>query len=148
MYVNIYIYCIVYVNTYTHTHQAANLRIAKERYERNTRMSSELASKAAELESRAYNAWTRARADADFASFSPLLKEMFDLQVYIRVCVCVCKCVCVYIHTCVCIYIYIYIYKYIYIYIYIYIYTYTYVYTCVCVCVCVCAWIQRPLRLC
>ncbi len=83
--------------------QAANLRIAKERYERNTRMSSELASKAAELESRAYNAWTRARAEADFTSFAPLLKEMFDLQVHVCVCVCLFVCVCFCVFCCPCV---------------------------------------------
>lgn len=59
--------------------QAATVRIAKEKFEQNARMSSELASKAAELTSRAYGAWTRARAEADFPSFAPLMKEVFEL---------------------------------------------------------------------
>lgn len=59
--------------------QSATVRIAKERFEQNSRMSSELASKSAELTSRAYGAWTRARAESDFASFAPLLKEVFEL---------------------------------------------------------------------
>mmetsp|Transcript_64448 Transcript_64448/g.158610 ORF Transcript_64448/g.158610 Transcript_64448/m.158610 type:complete len:567 (+) Transcript_64448:56-1756(+) len=60
-------------------YQAATVRIAKERYEQNVRMSSELASKAAELTSKAYGAWTRARAEADFKGFAPLLAEVFEL---------------------------------------------------------------------
>jgi len=60
--------------------QKANIRECKTRYERNTRMSAELASREAHLESTCYAAWVKARENSDFASFAPMLKEMFDLR--------------------------------------------------------------------
>eukprot|EP00961_Rhodomonas_salina_P051193 687008-Rhodomonas_salina.2 len=62
------------------TVEKANLREAKERFERDSRMSSELASKAALLESQTYAAWVRARSQADFEAFAPHLSAMIDLR--------------------------------------------------------------------
>jgi len=59
---------------------AANLRIASERFDQTSRMSSALAARQAELESRAYGAWTRARAESDWGAFAPTLAEVFEMQ--------------------------------------------------------------------
>jgi len=62
------------------TVEKANLREAKEKFEQNSRMSAELASKAALLESQTYQAWVRAREEGDFKAFSPHLTAMIDLR--------------------------------------------------------------------
>jgi hypothetical protein len=61
----------------------ANVREAKERWERASRMSAELASRAALLETKVYGAWVLAREKNDYPSFAPLLQEMLALQMEI-----------------------------------------------------------------
>ncbi len=58
----------------------ANLREAKLRFERNRRMPSSLASRAAELETTAYGIWVKAREQSDFAMFAPVLNETIELR--------------------------------------------------------------------
>ena len=60
--------------------QKANVREAKERFERSTRISTELASKMAQLESEGYGAWVRAREANDYVAFSPMLSEILELR--------------------------------------------------------------------
>ena len=60
--------------------QQANVREAKEKYERNTRISTELASKMAQLESEGYGAWVRARESNDYDAFAPILSEILELR--------------------------------------------------------------------
>mmetsp|Transcript_8164 Transcript_8164/g.19886 ORF Transcript_8164/g.19886 Transcript_8164/m.19886 type:complete len:574 (+) Transcript_8164:16-1737(+) len=59
---------------------SANVREAKKRFDQNSRMSAELASKAALLESKAYGAWVSARENNDYPSYAPILGEMLALQ--------------------------------------------------------------------
>jgi len=61
-------------------HVTTQVREAKKRYERNTRITAELASRAALLESRAYGAWVSAREKAEWVAYAPILAEMLALQ--------------------------------------------------------------------
>jgi len=60
--------------------QKANLREAKTSFARNTRLSTELASKMAQLESEGYSAWVRARESGDYGAFQPMLMEILELR--------------------------------------------------------------------
>ena len=58
----------------------ANIREARKSFERNGRISTELASKMAQLESEGYGAWVRAREANDFEAFKPVLSDIIDLR--------------------------------------------------------------------
>ena len=58
----------------------ANVREARKSYERNTRLSTELASKMAQLESEGYGVWVRAREANDFEAFKPVMQEIVELR--------------------------------------------------------------------
>uniref|UniRef100_A0A8J9X971 Carboxypeptidase n=1 Tax=Phaeodactylum tricornutum TaxID=2850 RepID=A0A8J9X971_PHATR len=53
--------------------------LARREYDQKTCIPPALEQKKAELSSSAYAAWTKARADNDFAAFAPVLKECFDV---------------------------------------------------------------------
>jgi carboxypeptidase Taq len=55
------------------------VREARRDFDRATRLPSEFVSRKAAAQSRAYHAWTAARAEDNFAAFAPLLKEQVDL---------------------------------------------------------------------
>jgi carboxypeptidase Taq len=57
----------------------ANVKRAKEEYERSAKIPSDMAKKAAELQSEGYQIWVKARTAKDFQTFSPILKEWVDL---------------------------------------------------------------------
>ncbi|MCY4336855.1 MAG: carboxypeptidase M32 [Litoreibacter sp.] len=59
---------------------AANLRLIKRRYERTTKIPSELATAMARHTSMGQGVWAQARSDNDFASFAPVLTEMIRLK--------------------------------------------------------------------
>ena len=61
------------------TVERANLREAKKSYQQNTRVSTDLASRSAQLESEGYAAWVRAREADDYKSFSSILAEILAL---------------------------------------------------------------------
>lgn len=57
----------------------ANVKRATEAYEKATRIPGEMAKKQAELGSRGYQVWVKAREGSDYSKFSPVLKEWVDL---------------------------------------------------------------------
>ena len=57
----------------------ANVKRAKEEYERSAKIPADMAKKAAELQSEGYQTWVKARTAKDFKTFSPILKEWVDL---------------------------------------------------------------------
>lgn len=59
---------------------AANLRLIRQSYQRNTKVPADLASAIARLTSKAQGIWVEARANDDFAAFAPILKEVLDLR--------------------------------------------------------------------
>jgi carboxypeptidase Taq len=64
------------------------LRLAREEYDKKTRIPPALEAKRAELSSTAYAAWVKAKQENDFQLFAPYLKECFDVAqqtaVYLR----------------------------------------------------------------
>jgi carboxypeptidase Taq len=54
------------------------LELERKSFEENERVPADLAARAAALKSTAYGAWVKAKADGDFASFEPVLRECFD----------------------------------------------------------------------
>ena len=61
-------------------YQQATVREAARDYRKATAITKELASREAELESRGYQGWVKARQDDDWAAFAPLLQEWVDLR--------------------------------------------------------------------
>jgi len=59
-------------------YERANVRDAKRKLDRLIRMPKELAAYEAELTTRGYNIWTKARENNDFESFVPVLQEIVD----------------------------------------------------------------------
>lgn len=57
----------------------ANVKRAMEAYEKATRIPGEMAKKQAELGSRGYQVWAKARESSDYSAFSPVLNEWVDL---------------------------------------------------------------------
>lgn len=60
--------------------QLATVREAVRDYKKLTAVPKEMAQKEAELESRGYQGWVKARQSSDFAAFAPLLQEWVDLR--------------------------------------------------------------------
>jgi carboxypeptidase Taq len=58
----------------------ANVRLATRAYDQQARKPAALAAREAELESEAFGAWQRARAEADFSLFAPLLEQVVALK--------------------------------------------------------------------
>jgi carboxypeptidase Taq len=63
----------------TEAKDVANVKRATEAYEKSTKVPSAMAKKQAELGSRGYQVWAKARAEDDFTSFAPVLKEWVAL---------------------------------------------------------------------
>lgn len=61
-------------------YQQATVREAARDYGKLTAVPKELAQREAELESRGYQAWVKARQASDFAQFAPVLQEWVDLR--------------------------------------------------------------------
>ena len=55
--------------------EAAVLRDARRSYDKRTRVPKELAQREAELSTRGYQAWAKARASNDFDAYAPILKD-------------------------------------------------------------------------
>eukprot|EP00633_Aureoumbra_lagunensis_P000518 CAMPEP_0197294046 /NCGR_PEP_ID=MMETSP0890-20130614/30847_1 /TAXON_ID=44058 ORGANISM="Aureoumbra lagunensis, Strain CCMP1510" /NCGR_SAMPLE_ID=MMETSP0890 /ASSEMBLY_ACC=CAM_ASM_000533 /LENGTH=517 /DNA_ID=CAMNT_0042769181 /DNA_START=163 /DNA_END=1716 /DNA_ORIENTATION=+ len=60
--------------------EAANVRLAIDSFDKESRKSQELAEKEAKLESEAFAAWAEARKENDWLLFAPKLEEMFALK--------------------------------------------------------------------
>lgn len=61
-------------------YERANVREAARDYRKLTAVPKELAQREAELESRGYQAWVKARQGSDFSQFAPVLQEWVDLR--------------------------------------------------------------------
>ncbi|KAI7846262.1 hypothetical protein COHA_000242 [Chlorella ohadii] len=61
-------------------YEQATVREAARDYRKLTAVPKELAQREAELESRGYQAWVKARQDSDFSQFAPVLQEWVDLR--------------------------------------------------------------------
>ncbi len=59
---------------------ACLIRVARRDWERARRVPSELAVEIAKVSAESYDAWVRARAESDFASFQPWLERVVDLR--------------------------------------------------------------------
>lgn len=59
--------------------EAAMVKVAKRDFDLSTKIPSELVGRKSELSSIAHEKWVEARANNDFASFAPVLQEMFDI---------------------------------------------------------------------
>ena len=57
----------------------ANLRLARDAYAKATRVPNEMVRRMAEVHSRGYQDWVKARAASDFSMFAPVLKESLEL---------------------------------------------------------------------
>ncbi|KAL4428286.1 hypothetical protein ABPG75_002375 [Micractinium tetrahymenae] len=60
--------------------ELANVREAARDYKKLTAISKDLAQREAELESRGYQAWVKARQESDFSAFAPVLQEWVNLR--------------------------------------------------------------------
>lgn len=61
-------------------YERANVRLARQDWNVQTRKTKAMASKEAELEGKGYSTWVAARKDNDFAAFAPVLEEIVALK--------------------------------------------------------------------
>lgn len=60
--------------------EARLIRVTRRRYEKDTRVPSEWVAEYTRITAQAHEAWTKARAENDFAHFQPFLEQIFDLR--------------------------------------------------------------------